>query len=198
MRSMLVRSSRWGENFEEWGQADLEEFKEPWGFFLFSFVLGVGMAAAGLLEPLLCLSRDVAVELRIPKPHTRSPKQALSGCGGVFCPSPSLLSLFKWVPISFWPWVTSWSGLNEKYILVSGPSCHLQVPCTPAHICHLVLCCPGLCKHRPLNECNFQNSSKHIHFWFIPRLGPKQAAQFCDGFSSLWLQPINQSPFSWG
>lgn len=83
------------------GRQILEEFKEPWGFILFNFVLGVGMAVAGLLERLLCLYRDVAVELRIPKPHTSSPKQALSGCGGVFCPSLSLLSLFKWVPISF-------------------------------------------------------------------------------------------------
>lgn len=43
---------------------------------------------AVLLERLLCASRDVAVELRIPKPHTSDPKQALSGRGGVFCLSP--------------------------------------------------------------------------------------------------------------
>lgn len=42
---------------------------------------------AGLLERVLCSSRDVAVELRIPKPHTSNPKQALSGCGGCLASS---------------------------------------------------------------------------------------------------------------
>lgn len=53
-------------------------------FALLNFVLGMGVAVAGLLAWLLCRSRDVAVKLRIPKPHARGPKQALSGCGGVF------------------------------------------------------------------------------------------------------------------
>lgn len=63
------------------GQTDLGD--------LFGFVWGMGVAVAGLLGRLLSPSRDVAVELRIPKPHTSNPKQALHGRGGVFCRSPT-------------------------------------------------------------------------------------------------------------
>lgn len=66
-------------------QVDLKELMEAWGFVWLSFVLGMGVAVPELLGRELCSSRDVAVELRIPKPHTSNPKQALFGCGGVFC-----------------------------------------------------------------------------------------------------------------
>ena len=68
----------WGENWRR--------LRSP-GDLCAWFCFGDGVTVAGLLGR-LCASRDVAVELRIPKPHTSNPKQALSGCGGVFCRSP--------------------------------------------------------------------------------------------------------------
>ena len=82
---------------------------------------------AGFLGRLFA-SRDVAVELRIPKPHTSNPKQALSGCGGVFCLPPSVLSKLGWIRISFWPGVTSLNELSEKYVLVLGPCAISRYP----------------------------------------------------------------------
>ena len=68
----------WGENWRR--------LRSPGDLFA-RFCFGDGVTVAGLLGR-LCAARDVAVELRIPKPHTSNPEQALSGCGGVFCRSP--------------------------------------------------------------------------------------------------------------
>lgn len=112
---------------------------------------GDGVAVAELLERLLCSSRDVAVELRIPKPHTSDPKQALAGCGGVFClpipPQQVQMGSQKFLTHRSPLCVDGVKGIFWIQALVPPPSVLY-----PAHICHLVLCCSELCKHQPLNE----------------------------------------------
>ena len=46
---------------------------------------------------------------------------------------PSLLSKLRWVPISFWPGVTSLNELSEKYVFVSGPCATSRCPVPSSH-----------------------------------------------------------------
>lgn len=136
-----------------------------------SFVSGMGMAVAGLLEWLLCRSRDVAVKLRIPKPHTSGPKQALSGCGGVFRPSPIPSQLVQMGSHVSGPELTSLSGLSEKHISVSGPCATPKCPVPCSHLPPSSLL-PRTLQTLAIEQMSFSKFLNAHTFLIYPTTGP--------------------------